>query len=44
MPYEEIDEGLYLDMVSRLDYLDLSEASDSAVPDKYCDGDYCEVV
>jgi len=41
-PYQEITEGQYLDMVSRLQPLNLSEARHE-VTDKFCSNDTCEI-
>jgi len=44
MPYEEIDEDTYNNMISKLKPLRFGRMKDhEIIPDKFCDGDACEI-
>ena len=44
MPYESIDEGMYLDKVAKLSKLKLGLIKgEEAIAEKYCTNDICEL-
>ena len=43
MPYEAITKEKYKEIVSNLKPLDFSKVSESAIPEKFCDGEVCEI-
>lgn len=43
MPYEGITEEKYNEMVSKITILDFSGIGEDSIPERYCDGDNCEL-